>query len=218
MPNPNLKQLGFSQVHNTQEIYRTLLQAMSRPGLVCEISEHMNGIDIPAGTSKPAAAIALTLLDGEVSFTLLMPGHEEWIETIRRLTYCKLVNISAADYIFTEGIESLSLITLIQSQVKIGTLASPEKSATIFIRVQDFITTNTSVQAQACSLIMTGPGIETQTICYITGLSLEWIDSRASLIEEYPLGVDIVLYTEQGKLIAIPRTTIVEGVAAAWHM
>ncbi|QGQ94749.1 phosphonate C-P lyase system protein PhnH [Paenibacillus psychroresistens] len=216
MPNPNLKELSFDSVHDTQEVYRILLHAMSRPGLVCELGERINRIDLPVGASKAAAAIALTLLDGEVAFAVQMQGHEAWAETIRRLTYSKLVDFTAADYVFVEGIEEVSLINQLQDQLKIGTLSSPEKSATVFIRVEGFA--KSSIQAQGCSLKLTGPGIKTETNCYVAGLSLLWIESRARLVEEYPLGIDLIFYTEQGEIIAIPRTTVVEGVAEAWHM
>jgi alpha-D-ribose 1-methylphosphonate 5-triphosphate synthase subunit PhnH len=218
MPNLNLNELSFDRVHDTQEIYRILLHAMSRPGLIGELGNAMNGIDLPIGTSKAAAAIALTLLDGEVAFTVQMQGHEGWTETIQRLTYCKLVDFAAADYVFVEGIESLSFINQVQSQVRIGTLSSPEKSATIFIRVKSFINNESSDQDHRCSLKLTGPGIQRETICNIEGLSLAWIESRARLVEEYPQGVDLIFYTENGEVIAIPRTTVVEGVAGSWHM
>jgi alpha-D-ribose 1-methylphosphonate 5-triphosphate synthase subunit PhnH len=218
MPNPNLKELSFNRVHDTQAIYRVLLHAMSRPGLICELGNAVNGIDLPIGTSKAAAAIALTLLDGEVAFAVQMQGHEGWAETMQRLTYCKLVDVAAADYVFVDGIEELSFINQVQSQFIIGTLSSPEKSATVFIRVNNLLDNNSLSQDQGCSLKLTGPGIQTEAICFVDGLSLAWIESRASLVEEYPLGVDLILYTENGKVIAIPRTTIVEGVAGVWHM
>jgi alpha-D-ribose 1-methylphosphonate 5-triphosphate synthase subunit PhnH len=218
MPNLNLKGLSFDRVHDTQEVYRVLLHAMSRPGLVGELGDRINRIDIPVGTSKAAAAIALTLLDGEVAFAVQMLGHEAWAETIRRLTYCKLVDFAAADYVFVEGIEELSFISQVQSQLRIGTLSSPEKSATVCIRVDSFSKNESSLQAQGWSLKLRGPGIQTETYCYVAGLSLAWIESRARLVEEYPLGVDLIFYTEHGEIIAIPRTTVVEGVAGAWHM
>jgi alpha-D-ribose 1-methylphosphonate 5-triphosphate synthase subunit PhnH len=217
MPNPNLKEISFDRVHDTQRIYRVLLDAMSRPGLVCALGETVNGIDIPAGLSKPAAAIALTLLDGEVAFAGRMRGQEGWTETIRRMTYCKLVDFAAADYVFVEGIDASDFIKEMQTKLKIGTLSSPEMSATLFIQVKSFL--NEAVfQEAGCSLKLTGPGIQAQTLCYVDGLSFAWIESRARMVEEYPLGVDLFLYTENGELIAIPRTTVVEGVAGAWPM
>jgi alpha-D-ribose 1-methylphosphonate 5-triphosphate synthase subunit PhnH len=218
MPNPNLKELSFDRVHDAQEIYRVVLHAMSRPGLIGKLGNAVNGIELPVGTSRTAAAIALTLLDGEVAFAVYMQGHEGWTETIRRLTYCKLVDFAAADYAFVDGIEELSFINQVQSQLRIGTLSSPEKSATVFIRVKSFLKNETAVQKQGCSLKLTGPGIQTETSCYIDGLSFAWIECRARLVEEYPLGVDLIFYTENGEVMAIPRTTVVEGVAGAWHM
>ncbi|MBP1992163.1 phosphonate C-P lyase system protein PhnH [Paenibacillus eucommiae] len=217
-PNPNLKEPSFDRIHDTQEIYRVLLHAMSRPGLICELGVSMDGVDLPVGTSKAAAAIAFTLLDGEVTFAVQMYGQEGWTETIRRLTYCKLVDFADADYVFVEGNEELRFINQLQSQLRKGTLSSPEKSATVFIRVKHFVNNELLSGHQGCSLKLTGPGIQTETMCYVTGLSFAWIESRARLVEEYPLGVDLILYTENGELIAIPRTTVVEGVAGAWHM
>jgi alpha-D-ribose 1-methylphosphonate 5-triphosphate synthase subunit PhnH len=184
---------------------------------VCALGEAANGIDMPEGLSKTAAAIALTLLDGEVTFAARIRGQEGWTETVRRMTYSKLVDFAAADYVFVEGIEERDFIKEVQAKLKIGTLSSPEMSATLFIRVKSLM--NEAVfQEAGCSLKLTGPGIETQTLCCVDGLSFTWIETRAQMVEEYPLGVDLILYTEHGELMAIPRTTVVEGVATAWPM
>ncbi|WP_373232396.1 phosphonate C-P lyase system protein PhnH [Cohnella sp.] len=206
---------GFDRVHDTQHIYRILLHAMSRPGVICELGELVQRIDVPSGTSKAAAAIAYTLLDGEVSFASCMWEQVGWPEHIRRMTYSKLVEMSVADYVFVNGEEDAGSIEIMISKLKIGTLSSPEQSATLCIKVNS-LRSEPDMNEAGISLKLTGPGIEGSSICCVDGLSSAWIESRSGLVQEYPLGVDFVLFTESGEVLALPRTTVVEGVVGAW--
>ena len=214
---PNLKEASFDRVHDAQQIYRVLLHAMSRPGLVGELGEAVHGINIPEGTSIPAAALALTLLDGEVTFAMCMHDQEGWSETIRRLTYAKLVDSAIADFVFADGLEDSVEIHKRVINMKAGTLSSPEISATLLIQVGDFLT-EPNFKQEGCSLKLIGPGINGHTMCYVDGLSLAWIESRSLVNVEYPMGLDMILYTKQGKVICFPRTTVVKGVVGIWPM
>src|SRR5690554_4977521 len=133
---PNVNETDFDRVHDTQQIYRMLLEALSRPGSVNHLSLAFKSIDAPPHVSKVATAIAYTLLDGELGFTVQMTGQEQLAETIRRMTYSKIVDYSAADFLFLDGDATAFIVDEIESKVKVGTLSSPEKAATLFIRVK----------------------------------------------------------------------------------
>jgi alpha-D-ribose 1-methylphosphonate 5-triphosphate synthase subunit PhnH len=73
---------------------------------------------------------------------------------------------------------------------------------------------STNQGAEGSFWTLTGPGIQDACTLSVQGLSKAWIVERAKLNAEYPLGIDMVLFTESGQLTALPRTTMMreEGV------
>lgn len=168
-----------------QRNYRALLEAMARPGtrqlLQTQDEQHSS------------LAVLATLLDGEVS--LADPwqrlSDQDW-----RLLQAVKEDAAKADFVLCDG-----------SQVpdwtpKLGTLPSPERSATLVIAVA-------SLQGGELALRLQGPGIETSCEIAIEGLHADWIDLRAQWTCAFPLGVDLILVDRQGAL-ALPRTCKVE--------
>jgi alpha-D-ribose 1-methylphosphonate 5-triphosphate synthase subunit PhnH len=213
---PKVKEVGFDRVHSTQQVYRTILETLSRPGSIHQLSENIESIETPSSISKAAVAIAVTLLDGEVGFAVEMDGQELLTDTIRRLTYSKAVDYTTADYLFLDGDVDSVVMESVEAKVKIGTLSSPELAATLFLRVKGC--TSDRQGSASIGLKLKGPGIQETTVFYVEGFDPFWLEVRRRLNAEYPLGIDMVLYTDQGMIAALPRTTQVEGVDDLWHM
>jgi alpha-D-ribose 1-methylphosphonate 5-triphosphate synthase subunit PhnH len=168
-----------------QQNYRAILKAMSRPGLV-------EPIQCSDGDEAHKAVLA-TLLDGEVS--LADPEHllseQEW----PLLQACGS-DSAGADYILCNGDKPTAL------QPKLGTLPSPEHSATLVIRV-------TSLTSGDLHLRLSGPGVNGSSKVTITGLNQEWLARREDWVCAFPLGVDMIL-VDASAVMALPRTTRVE--------
>jgi alpha-D-ribose 1-methylphosphonate 5-triphosphate synthase subunit PhnH len=168
-----------------QQTFRTILEAMSRPG-----SLHAIHFDEQSNT---LSAVLATLLDGTV--TLADPGAlvsvADW-----PLLQSSQDKIETADFIICKG-QSKPDIT-----PKLGTLESPEQSATLILKVESLI-------EGALSVLLTGPGINGSQSVSISGLDTDWLSNREDWVCEFPLGVDLILIDDK-RLIAIPRTTKVE--------
>lgn len=169
-----------------QQNYRALLDAMSRPGQVKPI--FWQGQD-----GNTTIAVLATLLDGEVS--LADPRG-----LLRDADWPLLQAVSAApeeaDYIVCPGNQAPDF------DPKLGTLASPEHSATLILQVD-------SLSEGELRLRMTGPGVDGCLTARFSGLHREWLSRREDWVCAFPLGVDFLL-VDHGGVLALPRTTCVE--------
>lgn len=169
-----------------QQNYRALLDAISRPGRSQKITFNPDETDA-------TTAILATLLDGEVS--LSDPDNridpDDW-----PLLQARCAEPEDADFIVCAGAIPACF------EPKLGTLASPEQSATLLLQVESFTADTASIRAQ-------GPGIETTAELSVCGLNHSWLSARQTWISAFPLGVDIFLVA-QDQVLALPRTTQLE--------
>lgn len=175
-----------------QQNYRAVLDAMSRPGT-------RQTLIIPPHHDEPDGAhiaVLASLLDNSV--TLADPN--QCINSDNRaLLQAELATPDQADFIFCNGDLAPDF------EPKLGTLPSPERSATIIIQVQDLNTPNAEL-----SLQLSGPGIKNTVHCTLAGLDSSWLTKREAWISSFPLGVDLLL-VDDNSIISLPRTTHVEN-------
>jgi alpha-D-ribose 1-methylphosphonate 5-triphosphate synthase subunit PhnH len=174
------------QAQIQQQNYRLLLEAMSRPGTLHSIV----GLD---ETSNTQLAVLAALLDSSVCFSdsdqLLEAADIALLQSIQTTP-------EAADYLLCSGSRAPSF------EPRLGSLASPEQSATLVVRVTD-------LEAGDLQLDLRGPGIKENQVCNIQGLDPDWLQKRKAWVCGFPLGVDMILLDQQ-QMMALPRTTRVE--------
>ena len=203
------KKHSFDTVYDSQKVFRLVLESMSNPARIVNISEYalkFSG-DYPESTgSHPSAvftarslvflALAITLLDNEVSFNAC--ENQSLTDEIVSLTLAKREIIEAADFVFV--CEPNDTKNVIES-VKCGTLSNPHKSATVIIRNDG---------EPACPLTLSGPGIDGNITIQTTQTVKEAIELRDAQNYEYPQGIDLIFVSNNGELFAIPRLTRME--------
>ncbi len=173
---------------NQQRIFRKLMDIMTRPGEIKDLAEFV--LD-----STAARGVLATLLDAEVSLS----DHDQQLPVSDwPLLQANSNNSENADYIFCSGSSTPDF------EPRLGTLPSPDLSATIIINIK-----NLSRGSDPGCLQLSGPGIKTKSMINIEGLSPVWLEKRESWICNFPLGVDMIL-VDQTQIVAIPRTTKVE--------
>lgn len=197
----------FDAVHDTQHIYRALLEAMAFPGTVQDIGPVIQKLDDSLAFNRTAAGIALTLLDAEVSHAVQMAEATLLPDYIRRMTFSPAAPMNDADYVFADGDMDAEAIARIMESVKRGTHEAPDFSATLLLEVRGFVE-----EQDGRRLVLSGPGIAIETECRVSGLTTEWLMEREKANAEYPVGVDLILYTGEGHLVALPRTTNIKEV------
>jgi len=169
-----------------QANFRLLLDAMARPG-------KCHPLEITPEKDPAALALLATLLDAEVSLAdhdnLLNDDHWTMLQV-------KTAHAEKADYVICDGGRAPNFIP------KLGTLPSPDQSATVILVVDAIGTGNTHLK-------LTGPGIAKSNQLLIKGLDNQWLEKRENWICAFPLGVDFILLDDR-QIVALPRTTKVE--------
>ena len=183
---------SFNEVFDGQAVFRKVLEAMANPGRIVSIEEQARKMH---GNQQVFLALGMALLDNEVSFYTC--GNKGLADSISLLTLSKEASLEEADFIFVERKEELDQIF---GKAKSGTLADPQKSATILMKVEE------------CSKEwkIYGPGID-GTKELLVPETAEWaMNLRDAQAYEYPQGVDMIFVNDCGDIFCIPRLVMKE--------
>jgi len=184
---------SFDLVHDSQGLFRLILKAVSRPLIFVNIKEYADKL---FGDDKNLLAIAITMLDNEVSFNTC--ENRALSDEIISLTLSRRETIENADFIFVNDNKNLKEVI---ENAKCGTLVDPHKSAIIVVKISNDKDTKIKLK---------GAGID-GTIEIITDFTVfDALEMRDNLFFEYPQGIDFLFVQENGELFAIPRLTIRE--------
>lgn len=168
------------------EIFREIMDAMARPGTIRNISDCTHH-------RMPYRAVIACLMDSGLTLhdPARMLDDTDW-----HLLQIEPDVAQHADFILCNGMDTPEFTP------KLGTLSSPELSATIIVHVEQIGSGNSH-------LILSGPGIpETQSLS-LQGLHNDWIVLRNQWVADFPLGIDMVI-CDQERIVALPRTTRME--------
>ena len=184
--------------HFTQQTFRSLMDCFARPGK----KEALQTLHSVEGLYPETLSVLVTLLDGEVSFQVL--GEDERIQReLRAWTGAKVSDFNAADFIVVPAQAKREQVLDALEVAKIGNLIDPQQSATFVLEL---------TQQQAVTVYeLKGPGIQQSEVVELA-LSPDILQLRAKRNREFPLGIDMILIDEAGKVLALPRTTIIEEV------
>lgn len=187
------KKHSFDSVFDSQKVFRLILEAVSNPARIVNISEYAEKL---FGDQPAFLAVAVTLLDNEVSFNTC--ENYSLSDEIALLTLAKREKNESADFVFVCNPDNIKNVV---ERAKYGTLADPHKSATIIIKNDD---------APVCRLTFSGPGIDGQIKVRATQTIKNTIVLRDAQNYEYPQGIDFIFISRVGELLAIPRLTQME--------
>jgi alpha-D-ribose 1-methylphosphonate 5-triphosphate synthase subunit PhnH len=178
----------------TQEAFRILLQALSRPGEILPFT--------PADRDAALPVLLQTLLDHEVNFQVIGPDRDLLAPMIADLTGSRLTEAATADFlIVTQGSSQGAILA-----AKRGTLEYPDQGATVIYLVAGL----GGQQQDALRLKLRGPGVATARQVLISGLQAEEILALRKVNEEFPLGVDCFFLDQEGRVMGLPRSIILE--------
>ena len=167
--------------------FRAALDAMSRPGVVHEVS----GAEAPAPMSCAASVLALTLCDLDtpvwLGASLDVQAVRDWF---RFHTGAPLADRADAVFAFGRWDELVPV-----TDFRIGSPEYPDRSATLIVETEGLGQTHR----------LTGPGIQKHAMLTVPDAKV--FRQNASL---FPLGLDFFLCAG-ARLAAVPRTGQVEG-------
>lgn len=194
----------FDMVFDCQKVFKSIMNAMAKPGTVFKIEEQIKKI---ASDHKAVTAIAMTLMDNRTRFYIT--NCDELLTDIREKTMAVKSNAENADFLIAVDVENMmDCGTCLLDCAKVGTLPEPHKSATIIVCLDNF---------GGETLTLTGPGIDGEKVIGLPESGILWMKKRASKNYEFPCGVDILFCTDKGELMGIPRT-VKTGGDLSWDM
>lgn len=161
--------------------FEAILWALARPG------------DVRRLPQPGLITVAMALVDGECAVYADTPDHLANLA----LRGADIVRLGAADHVFLEAPEAFGAQPL--ADLATGDLLYPDRGATLCL---------TGRIDEGARLRLTGPGIDGAGEARIGGLPDGFWAARAGLCR-YPLGVE-VLVVDGDRLLAIPRSTLVE--------
>jgi alpha-D-ribose 1-methylphosphonate 5-triphosphate synthase subunit PhnH len=182
----------------SQAAFRAMMDALARPGTPFPLE---SALTPPAPLSPVLAALALMVLDFEVTFWLspAFAGQENVGHYLTFHSGAKRVEQpEAADFALVD----LRADGLTLAQFNQGNAEYPDQSTTILALVE-------ALDGGAAHTL-TGPGIAGTCSLTIPNLPDDFVAQRAANRAQFPLGVDLV-FVGGAKLIGLPRTTILAG-------
>lgn len=178
-------------VFDSQRVFRCALQATAHPGKLFTLP--------PVGNAPPWEALALALLDHEVTFRVVGGEAREVEERLARVTGSRDVSPEEAEFALISGGDSGGGILKLSR----GDLEHPERGATAIYTVERLGTGSITLQ-------LSGPGISDKRTLAVEGLSVSEVEAIRETRADYPLGVDVYLVDGAGQLAGLPRSTGLE--------
>ena len=178
-------------VHEDHDTFRSILNAMSRPGTVCRLP-HAE----PGDAGRLLAEALGCLLDNEVSVCVLDDQANEIAGALRRTTGCRAAPLEEAEFVVACRATSNDLLC----RMKRGTLEYPDGGATVVYLVD-------RASGDGGRFSLSGPGIETSCRPAFAGLADSELVQLREINAEFPLGVDALFLDRSGSIVCIPRST-----------
>ena len=182
------------KVLSAQSTFRSVMDAMARPGSVQRITATVGA---PDGVMRGTAAIALTLFDHDTPIWL----DSKMSETTEVAKWLKFH--SGAPVVTDSSICSFALIGDAHAlsdldRFAFGSNEYPDRSTTLILQVESL--------TQGPTLELRGPGIDGTAVLRATIEPDDLFERLAINAALFPRGIDVVLVHDDA-IVAIPRTT-----------
>lgn len=199
----NSSPVGFTDpVHDSQATFRTLLEAMSRPGSVHQC--HPTGLS-DATLPPTVAAVLLTLADHETTVWLdpALPLRSEAADWVRFATGARVVENSAnATFAVVADAAAMPPFT----EFAQGSLEYPDRSTTLLTAVDAL----QAGRSELPGLELEGPGVEGTAEFHVSPCPEDFVSRLAANRERFPCGIDLILCAPTS-IAALPRSTRVRA-------
>lgn len=185
-----------AEIHRMQRAFRAVMNAFAQPGTIVDLCD--DAIDA-TGEREPLMTLVRLFVDQAVTFYCCDDDLADRIafETKARRSAC-----SEALFVVAPG--TVSAANAGVADACAGTLVSPEKGATVFI---ECARVSATPDEGLTGFEVSGPGVKDVNRFWTD--SDEWACVREGRRDEYPLGVEMILVDDGGRLAVVPRSSFV---------
>ncbi|MGS0743717.1 phosphonate C-P lyase system protein PhnH [Glaciimonas sp. GG7] len=181
-------------VHDAQSTFRSVLKALSEPGLIHIIASDMQS---PPSLFLSTTALCLALADMDTALWLDPGANNAALRAYLRFHCgCQLVE-DAALATFAVITDPLQLTEQWEKFAR-GTMEYPDRSTTVFVQVPSLV--------DGPPRRLSGPGIAHQRVIHVAGLPENFDALWQTNTDGFPLGIDVV-FCHGSSILGLPRTT-----------
>jgi alpha-D-ribose 1-methylphosphonate 5-triphosphate synthase subunit PhnH len=186
---------GFAdKVLSAQSTFRSVMDAMARPGSVQRIAAAAGA---PHPMMRGTAAIALTLFDHDTPLWL-DPLMSETSDAAKWLKFHTSVPVIADSSICSFALIGDAGALPDLDRFSFGSNEYPDRSTTLILQVESL--------TQGPTFELRGPGIDGTTVLQAAIQPSDLFERLAINAALFPRGIDVVLVADDA-IVAIPRTT-----------
>lgn len=191
---------GFADpVFQSQSTFRTVMDAMARPGSLHALS--CDTVLPPAPLLPAAAAIALALCDQDTP-VWLDPSLADASGLAGWLTFHTGATITNNPFEAVFALIGNGSDLGDPGRFSAGTDEYPDRSATLIVQVEDF--------SGGSEMTLSGPGIPGTRSFAVESLPEDFVERWAANKALFPRGVDLILCSS-AEVAALPRSTRIEN-------
>jgi alpha-D-ribose 1-methylphosphonate 5-triphosphate synthase subunit PhnH len=192
---------GFAdKVLSAQNTFRSVMEAMARPGTVHCIA---SASGTPPGMMRGTAAIALTLFDHDTPLWL-DPRMSEATDVAKWLKFHTSAPVIADSSICSFALIGNPAELPALDRFSLGSNEYPDRSTTLILQVESL--------REGLTFELSGPGIDGAAVLQATIEPRDLFARLAVNATLFPRGIDVVLVADDA-IVAVPRTTrlVAEG-------
>ena len=184
---------------DAQQVFRAVLGALARPGTVMALPPG------PVRTLAPAVVPVLGLADLGTGVCLLENGirhsageFQHWADAVATATSAPLWPAELARLVAAlRPVTADEVLGFCR-----GTAEAPEDAALVSLAVAD-------LDGGDRRWRLSGPGIADTAMLAPRGLPDGFVAARAEAVAGYPAGIDVLLVTDDFRVVGLPRTTTI---------
>lgn len=186
----------FLDVHESQQVFRLLMDALSRPGEVFHFP------NVLLSRIPPVEIPLLALLGYDTPFALT-DGDSSRAHLIARATSGRLVSVESAAYVAICDATN----EMLPMGLAMGSPMRPDTAVQASVHVTGAISAADEVSA---TIAVTGPGVETTNFVAFSEAKPQELEFLLRRHWVAPRGIDIWVIAPDGSFIGIPRTSHVQ--------
>ena len=204
-----------AELHRAQRAFRCVLDAFAHPGTLHEMAPVSENPARPLALDAALDQVARLFVDQAVTFCVVDSESDDAAAYLTSETHARRVALRDADFVVVPARADAQTAYEAVAEARRGTLASPEKGATVLVgcaRLAEVPESGEVSEPAVHVVALRGPGVERENRFAVD--RIDWLSAREVRGDEFPCGIEIVLVDPEGRIVAVPRSSV----AASFHV